>query len=117
MSRRRCFRYLERTIEAWGTNSPSDDKSPQGTRVRGLQGEATCVTPSGTCKLTLLNKKDKHGIQDFEKVLKEEGIIEEEELVIHIMEEASFNDTIDEIKELMDLTLCKKIDNEISILD
>ena len=69
-----------------------------------MQGEATCVTPTGTCKLTLLNKKDKHRIQDFEKVLKEENIIEEEEFVTHILEEASFNNTIGEIEEVVDLS-------------
>ena len=69
-----------------------------------MQGEATCVTPSGACKLTLINKKDKHRIQDFEKVLKEECIIEEEEFVSHILEEASFNDTIGEIEEVVDLS-------------
>ena len=69
-----------------------------------MQGEATCVTPSGTCKLTLLNKKDQHRIQDFEKVLKEKCIIKEEEFVSHILEEASFNDTIGEIEEVVDLS-------------
>ena len=69
-----------------------------------MQGEATCVKSSGACKLTLLNKKDKRRIQDFEKVLKEENIIEEEEFVTHILEEASFNDTIGEIEEVVDLS-------------
>ena len=69
-----------------------------------MQGEATCVTPSGACKLTLLNKKYKRRIQDFEKALKEERIIEEEEFVTHILEEASFNDTIGEIEEVVDLS-------------
>ena len=63
-----------------------------------------CVTPSGACKLTPLNKKEKRRIQDFEKVLKEERIIGEEEFVTHILEEASFNDTIGEIEEVMDLS-------------
>ena len=67
-----------------------------------MQGEATCVTSSGTCKLTLLNKKYKRPIQDFEKALKKENIIEEEEFVTHIMEEASFNNTINEIEEVVD---------------
>ena len=78
--------------------------SPQGSKARGLQGEATCVTSSGTCKLTLLNKKDKRRTQDFKKVLKEENIIEEEEFLTHILEEASFNNTIGEIEEVVDLS-------------
>ena len=43
-------------------------------------------------------------IQDFEKVLKEENIMEEEEIVTHIMEETSFNDTIGEIEDVVDLS-------------
>ena len=69
-----------------------------------MQGEVTCVTPCGACKLTILNKKYKRRIQDFEKALKEERIIEEEEFVTHIREEASFNDTIGEIEEVVDLS-------------
>ena len=68
-----------------------------------MRGEAICVTPSGACKLTLLNKKYKRRIQDFEKALKEESIIEEEEFITHVLEEASFNDTIGEIEEVVDL--------------
>ena len=64
-----------------------------------MRGEATCVTPSGACKLVQPDKKDKHRIQEFEKILKEE-----EEFVTHIMEEASFNDTIGEIEEVVDLS-------------
>ena len=37
-------------------------------------------------------------------MLKEENIIEEEEFVTHIMEEASFNDTIGEIEDVVDLS-------------
>ena len=37
-------------------------------------------------------------------MLKEENIIEEEEFVTHIMEEASFNDTISEIKDVVDFS-------------
>ena len=69
-----------------------------------MQGEATCATSSGACKLTLLNKKDKRRIQDIEKALKEENIIEDEEFVTHILEEASFNNTIGQIEEVMDLS-------------
>ena len=87
-----------------GHNSPSNHKSPQGSRVCGLQGEATCVTPGGACKLRLLNKKEKCQIQDFEEVLKEESIIEEEEFVSYILEEASFNDTIGEMKDVVDFS-------------
>ena len=90
------------TIEAWGANSPREYKSPQERRKRGLRGEATRVTPSGACKLVLPDKKDKHRTQEFEKMLKEENIIEGEEFVTHIMEEASFNDTIGEIEEVVD---------------
>ena len=68
-----------------------------------MRGEATCVRPSGACKLVLPNRKDKCRIQEFEKMLKEENIIEEEEFVTHIMEEASFNDTIGEIEEVVDM--------------
>ena len=62
------------------------------------------MTPSGTCKLRLLNEKEKCQIQDFEEVLKEESIIEEEEFVSYILEEASFNDTIGEIEKVVDLS-------------
>ena len=79
-----------------------------------MQGEATCVTASGACKLTLFNKKDKLQIQDFEKVLKEQNIIEEEEFVTHILEEASFNDTIGEIEEVVDLSYLHE-QHEISV--
>ena len=79
-------------------------KFPQGSKERGLRGEATCVTSSGACKLTLPNKKDKLRIPDFKKVQKEENIIEEEEFVTHTLEEASFNDTIGEIEEVVDLS-------------
>ena len=37
-------------------------------------------------------------------MLKEENIIEEEEFVTHIMEEASFNHTIGKIEEVVDLS-------------
>jgi hypothetical protein len=95
---------LKRTIEAWGANSPSNHKSPQGRRARGLQGEATCVTSNGACKVTPLNKKDKRRIQHLEKTLREENIIEEDEFLTHTMEEASFNDTIGEIEDVVDLS-------------
>ena len=36
--------------------------------------------------------------------MKEENIIEEKEFVTHILEEASFNDTIGEIEEVVDLS-------------
>ena len=58
-----------------------------------MRGEATCVTPSGACKLVLPDKKDKHRIQEFEKMVKEENITE-----------ASFNDTIGEIEDVVDLS-------------
>ena len=79
-----------------------------------MRGEATCVTPSGACKLVLPDKKDKHRIQEFEKMLKEENIIEEEEFVTHILEEASFNDTIGEIEEVVDLSYLQE-QHEISV--
>ena len=37
-------------------------------------------------------------------MLKEESIIEEEEFVTHILEEASFNDTISKIEVVVDLS-------------
>ena len=37
-------------------------------------------------------------------MLKEENIIEEEEFMTHIIEEASFNDTIGEIEDVLDLS-------------
>ena len=47
-------------------------------------------------------------------MLKEENIIEEEEFVTHILEEASFNDTIGEIEEVVDLSYLHE-QHEISV--
>jgi hypothetical protein len=78
--------------------------SPESSVARGFDGGEVCVTPSGTCKFGILNKKDRHQIKDFEKMLKEESIMEEDESLAYIMEEASFNDTIGEIEEVVDLS-------------
>jgi hypothetical protein len=50
------------------------------------------------------NGKDKGRIQHLEKMLKEENIIEEDEFLTHTLEVASFNDTIGEIKDVVDLS-------------
>jgi hypothetical protein len=54
--------------------------------------------------LATLNRKDRHQIKDFERMLREESIIEEDESLVYIMEEATFNDTIGKIEDVMDLS-------------
>ena len=42
-------------------------------------------------------------IEEFEKTLKQESILEEDEFITHIMEEPSFNDKIGEIEDVVDV--------------
>ena len=54
--------------------------------------------------MTTLNEREKRQVQNFEHWLKEEGILEEEDNISWVMEEASFNDTIGEIESIVDLS-------------
>jgi hypothetical protein len=52
--------------------------------------------------LAIPAQKDRSQIKAFEMMLKVEDTIAEDELITHVMEEASFNDTIGEIKDVLD---------------
>ena len=54
--------------------------------------------------MTTLNEREKRQVQNFELWLKEQGILEEEDNISWVMEEASFNDTIREIESIVDLS-------------
>ena len=54
--------------------------------------------------MTTLNEREKRQVQNFELWLKEQGILEEEDNISWVMEEASFNDTIGEIESIVDLS-------------
>ena len=47
---------------------------------------------------------DRNRIKVFERMLKDESIMEEDESLVYVMEEASINDTIKEIEEVVNLT-------------
>ena len=51
-----------------------------------------------------LNEREKCQVQNFEHWLKEQGILEEEDNISWVKEEASFNDTIGEIEGIVDLS-------------
>ena len=54
--------------------------------------------------MTTLNEREKRQVKNFEHWLKEQGILDEEDNISWVMEEASFNDTIGEIESIMDLS-------------
>ena len=62
------------------------------------------VAPNGVCKISTFDKEEKSRIQSFEEALKEEQIIEDDESIKWVMEEASFNDTIGEMENVVDLS-------------
>ena len=62
------------------------------------------VAPNGVCKIRTFDKEEKSRIQSFEEALKEEQIIEDDESIKWVMEEASFNDTIGEMENVVDLS-------------
>ena len=56
------------------------------------------------CKISTFDKEEKSRVQSFEEALKEEQIIERDESIKWVMEEASFNDTIGEMEKVVDLS-------------
>ena len=61
------------------------------------------IAPNGMCEISTFNKEEKSRVQIFEEALIEEQIIERDESIKWVMEEASFNDTIGEMEKVVDL--------------
>jgi hypothetical protein len=70
--------------------------------MRG-QEVALGFTSGGTCRFAKPSRNERSQIRRFEAMLKEERIIAEDKFVMHVMEVDSFNDTIREVKAVLDL--------------
>ena len=59
------------------------------------------LAPNGMCKISTFDKEEKSRVESFEEALREEQIIERDKCIKWVMEEASFNDTIDEMEKVV----------------
>ena len=57
----------------------------------------------GVCKISTLDKEEKFLMQSFEKALRKEKILENNESIKWLMKEASLNDTIGEMENVINL--------------
>ena len=60
------------------------------------------VAPNGVCKISTFDKEEKSRMQSFEEALREEQIMEIDESIKWVMEDASFIDTIGEMEKVVD---------------
>ena len=59
--------------------------------------------PNGMCKISMFDKEEKFLMQSFEKALRKEKILENNESIKWLMKEASLNDTIGEMENVINL--------------
>ena len=76
----------------------------EGRKVCKVAEGGLYVAPNGMCKISTFDKEEKSRVQSFEEALREEQIIERDESIKWVMEEASFNDTIGEMEKVVDLS-------------
>ena len=76
----------------------------EGTKVLEFAKGGLFVAPNGVCKISTFDKEEKSRVQRFEEALREEQIMESDESIKWVMEEASFNDTIGEMEKVVDLS-------------
>ena len=59
------------------------------------------MAPNGLCKISTFDKEEKFWMQSFEEALREEQIMESDESIEWVMEEALFNNTIGEMENVV----------------
>ena len=59
------------------------------------------MAPHGVCKINTLDKEEKFRMQSFKEALREEKIMESDESIEWVMEEALFNNTIGEMENVV----------------
>ena len=85
-------------------NSLNKNIPQEGRKVREFVKGGLYVAPNGVCKISIFDKEEKFWMQSFEEALREEQIMEGDESIDWVMEEASFNDTIGEMENVVDLS-------------
>ena len=85
-------------------NGPNKRKPQEGRKDCKVSKEGLYIAPNGMCKISTFDKEEKSRVQSFEEALKEEKIIERDEGIKWVMEEASFNNTIGEMEKVVDLS-------------
>ena len=85
-------------------NGPNKRMPQEGRKVGKVAEGGLYVAPNGMCKISTFDKEEKSRVQSFEEALREEQIIERDEGIKWVMEEASFNDTIGEMEKVVDLS-------------
>ena len=76
----------------------------EGTTVLEFAKGGLFVAPNGVCKISTFEKEEKSRVQRFKEALREEQIMESDESIKWVMEEASFNDSIGEMEKVVDLS-------------
>ena len=80
----------------------------EGRKIRNFAKGGLFVAPNGVCKISTFDKEEKSRMQSFEEALREEQIMEIDESIKWVMEEASFNDTIGEMEKVVALSPCNQ---------
>ena len=82
-------------------NGPKKRMPQEGRKSYKVAERGLYIAPNGMCKISTFEKEEKSQVQSFEEVLKDEQIIERDKCIKWVMEEASFNDTIDEMEKVV----------------
>ena len=85
-------------------NGPNKRVPQEGRKVCKFAKGGLYIAPNGMCKISTFDKEEKFRVQSFEEALREEQIIERDEGIKWVMEEALFNDTIGEMEKVVDLS-------------
>ena len=85
-------------------NGPNKRMPQEGRKVCKVVEGGLYIALKGMCKISTFDKEEKYRVRSLEEALREEQIIEREESIKWVMEEASFDDTIGKMEKVVDLS-------------
>ena len=85
-------------------NGPKKRMPQEGRKSYKVAERGLYIAPNGMCKISTFDKEVECRVRSLKGTLREEQIIERDEGVKWVMEEASFNDTISEMEKVVELS-------------